>query len=176
MPAPVDHALHRALGMASGFLVNVVAPAYPTSDGLRVKILSACGMSIGAGTIIKSQCFLVGHAQVQVGEGCFIGARTVLEASAQITIEDRVFIAHRVNLLTATHVIGSQTMRASLPQQRRPVHIAAGCWLGADAAVLPGVTIGPGCVIAAGAVVTSDCAANGLYAGVPARRVRDLAP
>jgi hypothetical protein len=115
MPAPVDPALHRALGMASGFLVNVVAPAYPTSDGLRVKILSACGMSIGAGTIIKSQCFLVGHAQVQVGEGCFIGARTVLEASAQITIEDRVFIAHRVNLLTATHVIGSQTMRASLP-------------------------------------------------------------
>jgi hypothetical protein len=39
---------------------------------------------------------------------------------------------------------------------------------------LPGVVIGPGCVIAAGAVVVSDCKPNGLYAGVPARRLRDL--
>jgi maltose O-acetyltransferase len=174
LPQPLDRSLRRLLGMSSGFLVNVVAPAYPTSDGLRVTILRACGMGIGAGTIIKSQCFVVGHAEVRVGEDCFIGARTVLEASAPITIEDRVFIAHRVNLLTATHAIGSPTMRASLPQVRRPIHIGAGCWLGADAAVLPGVTIASGCVIAAGAVVRSDCDANGLYAGVPARRVRDL--
>jgi maltose O-acetyltransferase len=40
--------------------------------------------------------------------------------------------------------------------------------------VLPGVTIGAGCAVAAGAVVTADCEPDGLYAGVPARRVRDL--
>jgi maltose O-acetyltransferase len=42
--------------------------------------------------------------------------------------------------------------------------------------VLPGVTVGDGCVIAAGAVVNADCQPDGLYAGVPARRVRDLEP
>ncbi|WP_372495087.1 acyltransferase [Nocardioides pinisoli] len=49
-----------------------------------------------------------------------------------------------------------------------------GAWIGAAVTVLPGVTIGPGCVVAAGSVVTADCQANGLYAGVPARRIRDL--
>lgn len=49
-----------------------------------------------------------------------------------------------------------------------------GCWLGGNVTVLPGVTIGRGCVIAAGAVVTKSCDPNGLYAGVPARRIRDL--
>jgi maltose O-acetyltransferase len=85
-----------------------------------------------------------------------------------------VYIAHRVNVLTATHAIGDRRQRASLPQQRRPVEIGSGCWLGTGATVLPGVTIGDGCVIAAGAVVTGDCTADGLYAGVPARRIRDL--
>jgi maltose O-acetyltransferase len=42
--------------------------------------------------------------------------------------------------------------------------------------VLDGVTIGAGCVIAAGAVVTRDCEPDGLYAGVPAVRKRDLTP
>ena len=39
---------------------------------------------------------------------------------------------------------------------------------------MPGVTIGEGCIVAAGAVVTKDCESHGLYAGVPARRIRDL--
>jgi acetyltransferase-like isoleucine patch superfamily enzyme len=40
--------------------------------------------------------------------------------------------------------------------------------------IMPGVEVGPGCVVAAGAVVIKDCEPNGLYAGVPAKRVRDL--
>ncbi|WP_408003863.1 LbetaH domain-containing protein [Puerhibacterium puerhi] len=40
---------------------------------------------------------------------------------------------------------------------------------------MPGVTIGRGCIIAAGSVVTSDCQPDGLYAGVPAARKKDLA-
>jgi maltose O-acetyltransferase len=40
--------------------------------------------------------------------------------------------------------------------------------------LLPGVTVGDGCVIAAGSVVTGDCEPHGVYAGVPAKRVRDL--
>jgi maltose O-acetyltransferase len=54
------------------------------------------------------------------------------------------------------------------------VSVGNGSWLGTGVTVLPGVTIGEGCVIAAGAVVTADCAPDGLYAGVPARRIRDL--
>ena len=53
-----------------------------------------------------------------------------------------------------------------------------GALVGADqpavAALDHGVTVGDGCVLAAGAVVTGDCEPDGLYAGVPARRVKDL--
>jgi maltose O-acetyltransferase len=48
-------------------------------------------------------------------------------------------------------------------------------WMGARVTVLPGVTVGDGCVIAAGAVVTKDCEPGGVYAGLPARRIRSVA-
>ena len=52
--------------------------------------------------------------------------------------------------------------------------IGDGSWLGQNVSVIAGVTIGAGCMIAAGAVVVSDCEPNGLYAGVPARRIKNL--
>jgi acetyltransferase-like isoleucine patch superfamily enzyme len=55
-----------------------------------------------------------------------------------------------------------------------PVTIGAGVWVGARAMIMPGVTIGDGAVIAAGAVVTKDVPPNTLVAGVPARIVREL--
>nr|WP_281276226.1 DapH/DapD/GlmU-related protein [Flexivirga caeni] len=47
-------------------------------------------------------------------------------------------------------------------------------WIGANATILPGVTIGDGAVVAAGAVVTKDVPARTVVGGVPARRIRDI--
>lgn len=55
-----------------------------------------------------------------------------------------------------------------------PTLIKDGCWVGANVTIIPGVTIGEGCIIAAGAVVTKNCEPDGLYAGVPAKRIKDL--
>ncbi|MCR4913326.1 MAG: acyltransferase [Lactobacillus sp.] len=55
-----------------------------------------------------------------------------------------------------------------------PVKIDDGCWIGANVTILPGVHIGKGCVIGAGAVVNKDCEPNGVYVGVPAKRIKDL--
>jgi len=52
------------------------------------------------------------------------------------------------------------------------VRIGDRCWLGARAMILPGVTVGEGTIIGAGAVVNKDCEPGAVYAGVPARRVR----
>ena len=95
------------------------------------------------------------------------------EEYAPIVIGDGVEFGPEVALLTASHEIGGPGHRAGTPYVS-PVRIGDGCWLGARVTVLPGVTIGRGCLVAAGAVVASDCAPDGLYAGVPARRVRDL--
>ena len=61
------------------------------------------------------------------------------------------------------------------PVVSKSIRVGDACWIGARAILLPGVTVGDGCVIAAGAVVTKDCDAHGLYTGVPAVRVQDLA-
>ena len=158
-----------------GRIMNAVSSLQVLDDDRRLALLRAGGISVGSGTTVGFGCTFLGVDNISIGADCFLGAQTFLEAFfASITIGDRVYIAHRANLLTATHAIGGRDQRASLPQQRRPVEIGSGCWLGTGATVLPGVTIGEGCVIAAGAVVASDCASDGLYAGVPARRIRDL--
>jgi maltose O-acetyltransferase len=92
---------------------------------------------------------------------------------APVSIGSNVFLAHDVALLTNTHEMGPSAQRAARTIGE-PIVIEDGCWLGARVTVLPGVTIGRGCVIAAGALVTADCEADGLYLGIPARRVRTL--
>ncbi|MFJ6374559.1 DapH/DapD/GlmU-related protein [Pseudarthrobacter oxydans] len=79
----------------------------------------------------------------------------------------------RVTFVTSSHRIGSRERRAGAATSA-PITVGDGVWIGAAAVVLPGVTIGEGVIVAAGAVVTSDCAPNGVYAGVPARRVKEL--
>lgn len=108
---------------------------------------------------------------VIVGDGSWVNAGAFIEDGTRIG--ERVAIGPSVTICTVTHEIGPESGRAGQPVNK-PVVIGDGCWLGASVTVLPGVTIGRGCVIAAGAVVREDCAPNGLYVGVPARRARDL--
>ena len=106
-----------------------------------------------------------------IGPWCFLNRRVEVEAGA--VLGSNVSLAPDVKVYTYTHELGPAQQRAGA-LVHRPVTIGDGCWLGTNAVVMPGVTIAPGCVIGAGAIVTKDTEPNGLYAGVPARRVRDL--
>lgn len=79
-----------------------------------------------------------------------------------------------VSLITHTHEIGDSHRRASPKTIYKSIRIEEGCWLGANVIVLPGVTIGKGTIIAAGAVVIRDCEPNSLYAGVLAKLIKRL--
>ena len=58
-------------------------------------------------------------------------------------------------------------------EEERPVYIGNDVWIGDRALILPGVHIGDGSIIAAGAVVTKDVPPYSIVAGVPARKIRD---
>jgi maltose O-acetyltransferase len=122
---------------------------------------------IGPSCVFSSSLIRVG-ARTVINDGCHI------EGSAPVDIGEDVALAAYVLILTSSHEFGDSSRRAG-EWTRESVSVGSGCWIGARVVVLAGVTIGPGCIVAAGAVVTEDCEANGLYAGVPARRVRDLA-
>ncbi|WP_085529436.1 acyltransferase [Kocuria massiliensis] len=108
---------------------------------------------------------------VVVGDRSWVNYGAFIERGT--TIGNGVAIGPNATICTATHEFGPEDARAG-HTTKLPVTIEDGCWFGACVTVLPGVTIGRGCVIAAGALVRRDCEPNGLYAGVPARRVRDL--
>jgi maltose O-acetyltransferase len=161
-----------------GLIVNTLLASIVVPSGVRVSALRALGVRIGEGTHIRPRCFMANTdianlANISIGAKTFVNSKCFFECQDTIAIGARVSLAMDVLLCTAGHDIGSAQERAG-SSFRAPIVIGDGCWLGARATVLPGVSIGEGCVIAAGALVTGDCEPNGLYAGVPARRVRDL--
>lgn len=142
--------------------------------GVRLRILRWWGIDCAANTTIWRNCRF-GSPQIQIGPWCFLnqGVELMSTPDAPIVLGERVAIGMRALLVAAEHEIGGPKQRAGTFRSR-PITVGEGCWIGAKAVVLPGVTIGPGCIIASGAVVTRDCEPNGLYAGVPARRIREL--
>lgn len=164
----------RALARRGGrdLILNqcLASPTVPTT--LRVRGLRAIGMRIGDHVIIAPRCWFSGR-KVSIGEGTFINYSCFFDEQAPITIGAGCDLAMQVMICTSTHLPGGPARRAGAAISK-PVTVGSGCWLGTRVTVLPGVTIADGCTVAAGAVVTTDCASDGLYAGIPATRVRDL--
>lgn len=100
---------------------------------------------------------------LEVGAQSFIG-RVQIALHAAVTIGDRVCINDGVKLLTASHDI----RKPDWPSLARPIVIEDFVWIATDAIILPGVTIGRGAVVAAGAVVTRDVPPNAVASGNPA--------
>ena len=140
----------------------------------RTRALRRAGLMIGDGVLVMARTRFNGSAQIEVGSRTFINSDCFFDAAGPITIGEQVRIGDHVRLITSTHEIGSPSQRAA-EGYSQAVHVEDGAWLASGVTVLPGVTIAAGCVIAAGAVVTRTTSTNGLYAGVPARRIRDLA-
>ncbi|RAX43840.1 hypothetical protein DQ354_18685 [Arthrobacter sp. AQ5-06] len=78
-----------------------------------------------------------------------------------------------VRLVTDSHELGPSAKRGGA-NKWPPIVIGDGTWIGASVTVLGGVTIGKGCVIAAGAVVVHDIPDNSLAGGVPAKVIKKL--
>jgi maltose O-acetyltransferase len=121
---------------------------------------------------INEHCWFGGR-DVHIGSGSFVNFGCVFDNLGTITIGARCDIGMETLFATSTHAVGTAERRAG-QVSGRPIVVGDGCWIGARAVILPGTTIGAGCIIASASVVNRDCEPNGLYAGNPARRVRDL--
>lgn len=162
--------LPGAATLRRSLVALVATTAVPTRH--RWSLLRRLGLTgVGQSTIAAGVHF-ANLEGVSTGRGCFLNVGVFLD-HGPISLGRNVFVGPRAMVLTGDHPIGSPERRAA-DGEHRAVTIGDGCWIGAGAIVLPGVQIGAGCVIGAGAVVARDCAPHGVYAGVPARRLRDL--
>ena len=133
---------------------------------IRRRLLRSYGWQIGARTQIDSPARAYGR--VRIGARCYVNRDCHFDGEALITIGDRVAVGPGVYFITSTHRIGPHAQRAG-SLIAAPIHVGDGAWIGARAILLPGVTVGAGAVVAAGAVVTRDVPADMLVAGVPAQ-------
>lgn len=113
----------------------------------------------------------MGGTNIHIGDNTFINYDVWIEDN--VTIGKNCNIAYKVTFCTSNHEIGDSSRRAG-NSTIGEILIGDGTWIGANSIILPGVTIGKGCIIGAGSVVTKDCESNKLYAGNPAKIIREL--
>ncbi|MEM9565570.1 MAG: acyltransferase [Actinomycetota bacterium] len=113
---------------------------------------------------------LISDEIVRIGDGCLIGRGCSIVAHYRVTIGDDVFFGPNVYVTDQNHSVDRPEVpigRQAEPE--RPVVIGDGSWLGTNAVVLPGVTIGRHVAVGAGSIVTTDLPDHTVAAGVPAR-------
>lgn len=146
---------------------------------LRIAWLRVLGARIGARVVLHDVRFFNlyrrGLSGLVVGDESFLGDECLLDLAEGIVLGDQVTLAERVLILTHTNVgYKDHPLQRHFPPSASPVRIESGSFVGANATLLPGITVGAGSFVAAGAVVNADVPPRTLVAGVPARAVRAL--
>ncbi len=110
---------------------------------------------------------------ISVGDQVFMNYNCCILDVAPVTLGSNVMFAPGVQVLTATHPMGAQERNSGL-EYAKPISIGDGVWVGGNAIICPGVTIGDRAVIGAGAVVTRDVEADVFVAGNPAKVIKRI--
>lgn len=142
-------------------------------DGVR--IFHPANVELGDRVYVGHDTILEGYhnAQMFIGAGTWIGAQCFFHSAGGLTIGANVGIGAGVRILTSVHQeAGRQTPILHAPLSFAPVTIEADVDIGLSAVVLPGVMIGRGAQVGAGAVVTKDVAPYAVVAGSPAKELR----
>lgn len=157
----LEHAVLTSL------LGSVLLPRF-----VRRLLLNAAGARVQSG---PGQGFSVvgGARNLSIGPGVFVNKSVSIECVAPVTIGAGTAIGMRASILTSHHDI-DQAGRWSAVATGRPVVVGERVWIGAGALILPGADIADDVIVAAGAVVTGRLESHGIYAGVPARRIREF--
>lgn len=132
---------------------------------IRIITYSAVGVRIGPGAHIHTGTQFFDPKGVSIGKGTIIGQNAFLDGRARLKIGDFVDIASDVMIYNSEHDINSEDFRAI----EQEVTIGDFCFIGPRAIILPGVRIGKGAVVAAGAVVTKNVDEFAIVGGVPAQ-------
>ena len=139
------------------------------SHTLRKGFLRSLGATIEENVAFYSGAEVRRPRALSIGSGTSIGHDAILDARYGLKIGKNVNLSSQVMIWSAQHDYRS----SSFASMGGAVTIEDYVWLGPRAIVLPGVTIGKGAVVAAGAVVTKDVEPYTIVAGVPATKIRN---
>ena len=163
----VSNRLGRALWAVVCWLL--FRPSPRPAHAWRAMLLRAFGARLGP------QCHIYAGARIWAPwnlvceDAVCIADEAIVYNPAVITLQSHCVISQQAYLCGAGHDVDDP----AFPMISRPIQIGRYAWIAARATVCPGVQVGAGAVLGLGSVATRDLAAWGIYAGVPARKVRE---
>lgn len=168
----------EAAGKIANRLVNIVLDfelmvlrwvSHVPSHTFRKIIYSLAGMKIGQGSVIHMWANFFDPSGISIGEDTIVGDHVFLDGRAQLSIGNHVDIASSVMIYNSEHDLENDGFGA----RTEKVEIGDYVFIGPRAIILPGVKVGKGAVIAAGAVVTKDVPEFTIVGGVPASKISE---
>lgn len=140
-----------------------------SKDQIRRQLVKIVNQRIDPSVEIRLPFYSDFGRNIHLGKNVFVNAGVTMTDLGGIYISDDVLIGPNVTITSVNHPL-TPAQRHNLDLQ--PVCIHRNAWIGANAVLVPGVTIGENAVVAAGAVVTRNVPKNTLVAGVPARVIK----
>lgn len=145
-------------------------------EGVEISICETGSLTIGENSFFHARCWLLltkPKPQVEIGKWVFVGRNTIIAAKNQVKIGDFTVIAPNCYIIDHEHGFSKNDVILNQKSVLKETVIGRDCYLGTGCTVLAGVTIGDGTVIGAGSIVTKDIPPYQIWAGNPARYVKD---
>jgi acetyltransferase-like isoleucine patch superfamily enzyme len=143
--------------------------SYHEPDEVRALFSRLTGKPIDASFFLFPPFYTDFGKNITIGKNVFLNTGCTFQDRGGITIGDGTQIGQNVVLCTLNHGMAPEKRHITYPS---PIVLGKNVWIGAQATVVPGITVGENAIIAAGAVVTKDVPANAIVAGVPAQVIR----
>ena len=158
--------------------------AVPNTD-IQARIAAAGTVfAAGSGACLVLSPFTIEYGHVRIGDWSFVNTGATFLDANFVTLGRHVAVGPNVQFITDTHPVRPEerfqppgegdALPFRVMNRALPITVEDYAWIGAGAIVLPGVTIGTGAMVAAGAVVTRDVAPRSIVAGNPARLLRSV--
>ena len=165
------HSYKTKLSNEAMKIMAVLNNSYHTPEKIRELFSALIGREVDEGFGMFPPFYTDCGRNIHVGRNVFINSCCHFQDQGGIYIDDGALIGHNVVLATLNHGQLPENRHDLLPS---PIYIGKNVWIGASAVVLPGVRIGDGAIVAAGAVVTKDVPPNTVVGGVPARQLKSV--
>ena len=140
-------------------------------EQIRNILSQITGKEIDESTAVFPPLYINYGKNTKIGKNVFINFGCTFLDLGGITIEDNVMLAPGVKLLSEGHPLSPEERQSLIP---KPIHVRKNAWIGANATILQGVTVGENAVVAAGAVVSIDVPANTVVGGIPAKVIKTI--
>lgn len=152
------------------YVGNNIIARFPIERARLLYLRRVLKVEVGRDTHVSMRWFVTGYpvrAHVRIGNNCVINREVYLDGRVGVVVGNNVNVSFQACILSLHHDHNAPTF----PATGGVVTIEDHAWIGARAILLPGVTIGEGAVVAAGAVVARDVEPYSVVGGVPAKKI-----